>query len=443
MDYTKKIFSRRNPITDNPYMGFTSFQRFCGDPLYSDCVVNRTGNWIETESRECYPVPADAPQNGDSEGFYPDCRIAYIRFLWKEFEPARGEYNYGFVKDILDKAEAKGQSVMIRMMPHSTRACDDVPDWLKSLIPCPERPDGMRVKESPKDILFLRLFGEAVKKLGRAFDESPVLTYVDISLSGAWGEGSGIEDYPEDEFYRLLDIYIENFPHTELLAQFCNTKFADYVRSKRTVGLRADCLGNPLHMTELYPPSFDELSDYWKTGHVSLECGWWLGEWERRSWDFEGIIEKSLEWHISSFNGKSMPIPFHRRSLMESWLGRMGYHLAVTSVEYPTEVKCGDVLKVVFTVENSGVAPLYEKVPFTVRLSSCGKKTDYVTEADVRKWLPGTNSFVFEAKLDENTSPGKYDLFFSLSGSGFLPIRFENDLEETDGYYKAASFTVV
>lgn len=112
MDYTKKIFSRRNPITDNPYMGFTSFQRFCGDPLYSDCVVNRTGNWIETESRECYPVPADAPQNGDREGFYPDCRIAYIRFLWKEFEPARGEYNYGFVKDILDKAEAKGQSVM-------------------------------------------------------------------------------------------------------------------------------------------------------------------------------------------------------------------------------------------------------------------------------------------------------------------------------------------
>ena len=96
--------------------------------------------------------------NGWDEGFYPETRIAYIRVLWKEFEKESGVYDYAFIEDILKKAKEKKHSLVFRLLPHSTRASDDVPEWLKTMIPCPERPDGMRVKDSPTDPMFLKLF---------------------------------------------------------------------------------------------------------------------------------------------------------------------------------------------------------------------------------------------------------------------------------------------
>ena len=146
-----RYFKRTEELIQNPYIGFTSFQHFRNDRLYSDIVVDPARKGIETENVECYPIPDYVEQNGWEQGFYPDSTIAYIRILWKEFEPKRGEYHYEVIEEILNRARACGQTVMFRLMPHSTRACDDVPDWLKEMIPCPERPEGKRVKASPAE----------------------------------------------------------------------------------------------------------------------------------------------------------------------------------------------------------------------------------------------------------------------------------------------------
>ena len=86
-------FERRTEPVDNPYIGFTSYQRFRDDPLYTDIVVRPENNKTETEATECYPVNKDYEQTADEAGFYPDTEVAYIRILWKAFEPYRGEYN--------------------------------------------------------------------------------------------------------------------------------------------------------------------------------------------------------------------------------------------------------------------------------------------------------------------------------------------------------------
>ena len=137
-------FDRRSEPVDNPYIGFTSYQLFRGEPLFPDIVVRPENNKTETEATECYPVRSFGDQNGNAEGFYPDTQVAYIRLLWKDFEPRRKAYRFDLIAEILDKAKACGQTVMLRLMPHSTRASDDVPDWLKELIPCPARPEGKR-----------------------------------------------------------------------------------------------------------------------------------------------------------------------------------------------------------------------------------------------------------------------------------------------------------
>ena len=168
-----KSFGYKQEEGQNPYIGFTSFQHFQGDPLYSDSIVKPENNYTETEAFECYPVPENVPQNGLEEGFYPDSTIAYIRILWKEFEPEDGVYNYAFIEDILAKAKAKNQKVMFRLLPHSTRESDDVPDWLKKIIPCPARPQGVREKASPTDPLYLKYLGRAIGKIGERFDDDP------------------------------------------------------------------------------------------------------------------------------------------------------------------------------------------------------------------------------------------------------------------------------
>jgi hypothetical protein len=145
-------------------------------------VMDDADNFTETEHVECYPIPAYVEQKGRAQGYYPDCSVVYIRILWKEFEPVEGQFNYALIQEVLDRAEEVGQTVMFRLLTHSTRESDDVPDWLKEKIECPARPEGMRVKDCPKDPKFLDYFGAAVRALGERFDSDPTLAFMDISL---------------------------------------------------------------------------------------------------------------------------------------------------------------------------------------------------------------------------------------------------------------------
>ncbi len=82
----------------NPYIGFTGFQHFRNDELYSDLIVKPENNMTETEHVECYPVPDYVEEKERAQGYYPDASVVYIRILWKEFEPKEREYNYTFAR---------------------------------------------------------------------------------------------------------------------------------------------------------------------------------------------------------------------------------------------------------------------------------------------------------------------------------------------------------
>ena len=89
-----KRFKEKKGVIYNPYIGFTSFNHFRGDPLYTDCIVGEQGlAGCETEPFECYPVPEGVEEKGREQGFHPDETVAYIRILWKHFEPKQGEYD--------------------------------------------------------------------------------------------------------------------------------------------------------------------------------------------------------------------------------------------------------------------------------------------------------------------------------------------------------------
>lgn len=421
----KKTFKEYDGVITNPYIGITSFNHFRNGKLYSDCITG-SGNVAscETESFECYPVPAGVEEKGREQGYYPDTTVAYIRVLWKEFEPKQGEYNYDFIQSILDTARENGQTVMFRLMPHSTCARDDVPGWLKEIMPCPARPDGMRVKDSPTDPRYLKLFGAAIEKLGEKFDGDTTLDSVDVSLGGAWGEGSTV--FPEEDLIALMDIYVRVFKHTKLMGQLHNNVMLNHIYESRPIGWRADGLGSPRHMTEIYPPRIKNLSkEFWKTAPVSFESYWWVSEWYRHGWDIDEIIEFTLKQHISTFNTKSFPIQWELKDKIEGWLKRMGYRFVLKTAEFPDVIKAGESLSVRFTVENKGVAPIYNDLPLKLYIENDGNGYVFDSKTDVKKWLTGEYTEEFSVKLSESIKSGKYSLKLGIN-NGDKFVKFAN-----------------
>ncbi len=441
MAIIERTFEIKREEGQNPYIGIMSFQHFRGEKLYSDIVVRPEANRTETERVECYPPSADAAENGRAEGYYPDNTVAYIRVLWKEFEPERGVYNYAFIEDILKQAKEHKQKLLFRLMAHSTREEDDVPEWLKSLIPCPARPKGERIKESPTDPLFLELFLAAVKALGARVDSDPAFYGIDISLPGAWGEGCFLDRYPAGTLERIVDVYIDTFKNTQLFAQASRPELIRYAETKGVhLGWRGDGLGEPEHTFEVYPQKIEKISDVWMHAPVSFESYWWLGEWKRQGWDIRKIADVTLGWHISSLNPKSLPIPNEWQADVEYWLSKMGYHFTFDKITLDNEADAE--LDLSLEISNIGVAPIYVRHPFKLRLVGAGGEYVIPTELDIKTLFPGKHTVTLKEKLPEKITSGRYTLEAGICDDDIGMIYFATDAERDGNYYKLAEITV-
>jgi len=438
-----RYFDEAKGVIVNPYIGFTSFQHFRGEKLYSDCVTGRVGiAGTETENYECYPVPDGVEEKGREQGYYPDTTVAYIRVLWKEFEPRPGEYNEAFIEEIIRKAEQNGQTLMFRLMPHSTCERDDVPDWLKEMMECPARPAGMRVKDSPSDPKYLELFGRAVERLGERFDRKIALDSVDVSLGGCWGEGSGA--FSSEELKKLMDVYLRAFPNTKLLGQLGNVDMLKYIGEKRPIGWRADGTGEPKHMNVMFPERVARLDpDHWKIAPVSFEAYWWVSEWYRQGWDIDDIIEKTLAWHISTFNTKSIPIQYELQEKMEYWLSRMGYRFHISQFSCSDKAERGEELKISFEVQNRGVAPIYNRLPFVIIMQNGSASHEFDTEIDICRWMPGESCENIRLKLPEEIETGKYRIYCRIGGGKNPVVKLATDTENDGEMFYLSDIEVV
>lgn len=392
-----------NPIKgllNIPYTGFTTFQHFEGDPLFSDGLLG----W----KKEYYPLHPKAYESGYGKGYHPATRIAYIRVCWKDIEPEDGVYDFSLIDEALERAKAAGQHVMLRLMPHTTRPDQDIPDWLAARIPHPERPATERVKESPTHPEFFRRFADVSRKFGERYDGNPQIMAVDIAYTGSWGEGHDTGFFSDELVRPIVDAYTETFRHTPLIGQSSCYELVRYANLTHPTGFRCDCLGNMnYHMLKAYPRHIYEIADVWKKAPVAFEsCGTVAG-WKDQGFDIDYTIEQSLKWHISTFNAKSCSCPPEWQSSIEYWLEHMGYRYAIRLVDFPTLVDSGDTAAFNMWLENRGAAPLYNFIPFSVRLKGENVSYEFETDLDTTAWLPGDTMEKFDIDLT-GVLPGHY-----------------------------------
>jgi len=399
----------------NPGIGFMTFQRFNGDAL------NEGLKWTEG-----YPIVYQEFRGTLENKDHPATSIAYFRIYWKFVEPAMGRYNWEMLDKALRTARERKQTLMLRIAPYGTTEDNDVPDWYRAIMgnEAPEKLAQKKWRTDPEDPRYAKYFGNMIRAVGARYDGHPDLESVDMSIVGAWGEGAGSELLSQSTREALVDAYLEGFHKTPLVMLLTDRKTNTYGLSKRDVGWRVDCLGdmggfsNPnwSHMQDYYPQGIINfgMRDAWMKAPVTLEVCWVMQHWKNKGWDVDYIIDQSLKWHISSFNGKSSAVPAEWWPQVNRWLKKMGYRYVLRKFTYPASVNRGGKLAFTTWWENKGVAPCYKQFPFALRLKGNRREAVLPTGADIRKWLPGDNLYDDAVFVPADMPAGEYEVAVAL-----------------------------
>jgi hypothetical protein len=276
---------------------------------------------------------------------------------------------------------------------------------------------------------------------------------VDVSIVGAWGEGSGTALLSKDVRLALLDSYLDAFHKTQLVVQPGSPQTDAYVLSKAHVGWRADCLGdmggfdpNWNHMTDFYPEAIigGGLADAWKKAPVTMEACWVMQVWKNHGWDVNYIMDQAIKWHVSSFNAKSSAVPQEWWPEVNRWLTRMGYRFALRRFTYPSSIEANHQLAFTSWWENQGDAPCYQQFPLALRLRNERHSAVMVTAADIRNWMPGDSLYNDSVYIPADLPDGDYDLSIAMVDRDTREPRVKLAIAgmEKDGWYALGKITI-
>lgn len=447
-------FRANDAVLNNPGIGFTTFQRFNGDPL------NAGTGWTEGFPIESSPIPQSLTRSD-----HPLSSIAYLRLYWRFAEPKQEEYRWDLIDKALETAHARGQTLMLRIAPYGTGEVSDVPAWYRAEtgeVLAKDRPEagyaGIAGKwiVNPENPAYAKEFGGFIRKLAERYDGNPDLELVDLSILAAWGEGAGTELLTDKTRRALVDSYMQGFRKTPLATQLSDAKTVAYTLSLASngtgkalgpaVGWRADCLGdmggfNPTwnHMNDLYPEAVVSLGldDAWRKAPVALESCWVMQHWKDAGWDLQYIMDQAVKWHMSSFNGKSSAVPAEWWPQVNWWLNHMGYRFALRRFAFTPVIDASRKFAYESWWENKGNAPVYRPYTVALRFTQGQHQTVVPLEGDPRTWMPGDSLLNGTASLPPSLADGDYKVSIALVDpvTHAPRIKLAIDGVEPDGWY--------
>ncbi len=409
--------------------------------------------------------------------------VAYFRYYWSQLEPADGEVRFELIDDHLAKAHAAGQKLAFRVMCCSTGDTPGCPKWLRD-VGCPgfEYTYGRRKtwpkkaktpdvpyhdapNHAPPDwhwspemdsAMFQKEHFRFIAELGARYDGHPDLDLVDVGTVGLWGEwhmsGTGYQIPSPETCRRVNDAWRRAFPSQPMVYLIGDTEGMKRC-AEHGVGWRADCLGDMggfsdtwNHMEHCYRQRIAEAGaeDAWKTAPVAWESCWDVRKWVNEGWDVCHIFKYGLDLHGSYLNNKSAAVPPEARPEIEEFLKRLGYRLAIRSIEYPESAKAGETVPIKMEWENVGVAPPYRDHVLAFRLRGSGGERIVRTDMSVRGWLPGRRDEAVQLALPGDIAPGEYDVHLALVDPNTREpaIRLAVDEAEDDGWYAVGSLSL-
>ena len=425
-------------------------------------VPNPGTNWVQTRFSEVDTLFANPGQGWMSQQRSPradprfPCSVVYIRFNWADIEPERGKYHWKIIDDVIAAWKPRGAAIALRVMTcnaHSTGYYTS-PQWLfdagakgyeylrggddptsgGSRIP--------RLEPDYADPFYLARHGEFMSELGRRYDGSPDLEFLDIGSYGIWGEWHTPHPAPLEVRQRIVDLYLRAFTRTPLVFMSDDAEVLDYALAHGT-GFRRDGVGSPWHEqnwigSQKYA-SVRGMADTWQRAPVVFE---WFGNYDylqSKNWSFDAAVNFMLSNHVTLINDNVGHVPPGAMPQLERLARLAGARLVLRELGHESEVQRGGALHLEMQWANVGVGKLYH--PFTLRcflLDAQGRlclTTD--AKANPRAWLPGERSVAERLDVPSTLEPGPYTLEIGLVDprSGGRPFHLAINVPEKEGRY--------
>jgi hypothetical protein len=434
----------------NPHKGCATFQHFEGDPLFEGTF------WTE-EGPTTFP-PRQYPDV--TPGYLPST-VAYCRWFWHRFQPARDRFDWSLIDQALQTAHDRGQTLQVRLMPYGSARQPCIPDWYREVAPViiTETKGTKLTTPDHSSDEFFRIWGNVISEFAARYDGHPDLESFDISHIGPWGEGAA--DCSEFAMKRMAEHYVSCFRKTPLLAMV-----GPQMRPAVALGTgwRCDCFGDqrergnaevPHHLAwnhtyNAYPWSVCEngAQEAWKNGPVVFEtCGVPLGWYRQKEYpyDLDFNLRQGLKYHGSIFMPKSTRIPDEWQKPILDWCRYLGYRFVLREVRYPLQARRGERFDCDIWIENVGVAPLYHPYRLVIRIVQ--ENHEHVAEIDgnLKKWLPGDVCLRNKIQMPATFKPGAATLQAGIvrPGESVPGIRFAVREQDARGWVEIGTVTII
>lgn len=406
---------------------------------------------------------------------YPDTGIEYERFYWSELEPKEGVYNFALIDNAFSVAakHVPAMNVGLRVMVlDEPQSGSKIPQWLIDKgIKGQWVENGKTFVPDLDDPTFLLYAQKLLNTLGKRYDGNPELAYVDIGLVGSWGEWhtSNFTDvtplnkkYSASQLNRYVNMHLAAFPKTPKIMLISGDDSLAYA-AEHGAGWRADCWGDWhnfsadwSHMRDDYPQrlavaqaKYSGFNTSWQHAPVSLEICGYMDEWQSVQHYTREQVQATFDWalqqHASTLNLKSRRVPQEYRDIVDKALLSIGYRYRVSRLSLPDSVKAGQTLNLDATWRNDGVAPVYlpYHVVWQITNVAGAPVVQYITQDDIRQWLPGEHPTQVNFPLPATLAAGKYQLEATITDSKGTPrISLANQGRTPQGWYPLASFNV-
>lgn len=410
--------TEHNRLMQTPGSGFQDFVGLLPSPAnLASCQLERR--------------PVTASDSAGLEG-----GSIYVRFLWRDVEPEKGQFNWLQFDRIFECAKQQRKTVDFRLMLSfpargDTNCIEGVDDPVTHGIPCWMVRKGVRERlysaDMPRavaqstylpdweDATLRQDHAELVWAFANRYRDNSRLNSVEIGSAGLWGEWHTFPDkslMPSNQRAKeIIDLYANAFPTTPLvvLAEvFKNdlagdSAVADHLRNnyKGRYGWRGDSWGGFGHHSQDYNPINKKNSELWKTGPVAMEVTRVMNDWPARqdgSGSYGSVVgigqaaTDALAWHTSCAHNKASNFPAEFSNSLTWMSTRMGSRLVLNQLSYPSVVQAGRSLLVKTRWHNRGVAPLYRDFRMAFRFANQAAGSQIVTTGQAMKGLLPTGN---------------------------------------------------
>lgn len=394
--------------------------------------------------------------------------LVYVELPWSKWEPEDDAFDTAYVSEHyhLDRYREEGRQVVFRFICDNPTKEEhvDIPQWLFDLTGGDgdfyDTDYGKGYSPNYGNPDLIAEHSEAVAALGESFGQDDFFCYVELGSLGHWGEWhvkfeNGIRQLPP---FEVREEYVQPY-----LKAFANAKFL----------MRYPLIDAKQHKTGLYNDlsgDFDETlywlnqmeggvweqtgleeqadcKDNWKTMPIGGEFAQTHSNDHFMKRGFETTLE-SLKMSHQSFIGPKIIIDESDEKYtyqMNQILKTIGYRYRVSEVK--ADFADSDVFRVTCTMQNDGIAPVYDAYTVNLTLYDAEKNAVWRSEdvsCDLRKVLPGSpQPFTVEVPKDGFDDDVEYTLAVSVTdkqGKASMPLALDKPIGKNT--YAIAAFYI-